>query len=123
MATKQGRVKKTPIEEFKNLRKGGLIALTLRDGDELLKVKVTHGDANIMIVTKDGYALKFNEKDVRAMGRLASGVRAMKLRENDIAVCMDIAVDEEKLLVVSENGYGKRTSVSEYKGWIRINYL
>ena len=115
MATKQGRVKKTPIEEFKNLRKGGLIALTLRDGDELLKVKVTHGDANIMIVTKDGYALKFNEKDVRAMGRLASGVRAMKLRENDIAVCMDIAVDEEKLLVVSENGYGKRTSVSEYK--------
>ena len=115
MGTKQGIVKKTPLEEFKNLRKSGLIAINLREGDELLKVKITRGDANIMMITQNGYALKFNEQDVRPMGRTASGVKAISLRKDDIAVCMDIAVDDEKLLVVSENGYGKRTDVSEYK--------
>ena len=115
MGTKQGIVKKTPLSEFKNIRKSGLIALNLREGDELLKVKVTRGDANIIIVTQNGYAIRFNEKDVRAMGRGASGVKAITLREDDIAVCMDIAVDGEELLVVSENGYGKRTPVIEYK--------
>ena len=115
MATKQGLVKKTPLSEFKNLRKSGLIAINLREGDELIKVKVTRGDADIIIVSQDGNAIKFNEQDVRPMGRTASGVKSMKLRENDIAVCMDIAVDDEELLVISENGYGKRTPVSEYK--------
>lgn len=115
MATKKGIVKKTPIEEFKNLRKSGLIALNLKDGDELLKVKITRGDANIIIVTEKGLAVKFNEKNVRPMGRLASGVRGIHLKEDDVAVCMDIAVDEEKLLVISENGFGKRTPISEYK--------
>ena len=115
MGTKKGIVKKTPIEDFKNLRKNGLIAINLRDGDELLKVKVTRGDANIMMVTQNGYAVKFNEKDVRAMGRTASGVRAIKLKDDDVAVCMDIAVDDEKLLVISENGFGKRTPISDYK--------
>lgn len=115
MGTKKGIVKKTPIEEFKNLRKSGLIALNLKDGDELLKVKITRGDANIIIVTEKGLAVKFNEKDVRPMGRLASGVRGIHLKEDDVAVCMDIAVDEEKLLVISENGFGKRTPISEYK--------
>ena len=115
MATKHGLVKKTPLSEFKNLRKNGLIAINLREGDELLKVKVTRGDADIIIVSQEGNAIKFNEQDVRPMGRTASGVKSMKLRENDIAVCMDIAVDDEELLVISENGYGKRTPVSEYK--------
>lgn len=115
MATKHGLVKKTPLSEFKNLRKSGLIAINLREGDELLKVKVTRGDADIIIVSQEGNAIKFNEQDVRPMGRTASGVKSMKLRENDIAVCMDIAVDDEELLVISENGYGKRTPVSEYK--------
>ena len=115
MGTKKGIVKKTPIEDFKNLRKNGLIAINLRDGDELLKVKVTRGDANIMMVTQNGYAVKFNEKNVRAMGRTASGVRAIKLKDDDVAVCMDIAVDDEKLLVISENGFGKRTPISDYK--------
>ena len=115
MATKKGLVKKTPLSEFKNLRKNGLIAINLREGDELLKVKVTRGDADIVIVSEQGNAIKFSEKDVRAMGRTASGVKSMNLRDDDIAVCMDIAVDDEDLLVVSENGFGKRTPISEYK--------
>ena len=115
MATKQGLVKKTHLSEFKNLRKNGLIAINLRDGDELLKVKVTRGDAKIIIVTQDGNAIRFEEGDVRPMGRTASGVRSINLRKNDIAVCMDIAVDDEDLLVISENGFGKRTPVTEYK--------
>ncbi len=115
MGTKNGVVKKTPISEFKNLRKNGLIAISLKDGDELLKVKNTHGDANIMVITQNGYAVKFNEKNVRSMGRTASGVKAINLKNDDIAVCMDIAVDGEELLVISENGYGKRTPITAYK--------
>ncbi|MDU2994195.1 MAG: DNA gyrase subunit A, partial [Clostridium sp.] len=99
MATKQGIVKKTPLSDFKNLRKNGLIAINLREGDELLKVKVTRGDANIIIVTQNGYAVRFSEKNVRAMGRTASGVRSINLKDDDIAVCMDIAVDSEDLLI------------------------
>jgi len=115
MGTKKGIVKKTPISEFKNLRKNGLIAISLKDGDELLKVKNTYGDANIMVITQNGYAVKFNEKNVRSMGRTASGVKAINLKNDDIAVCMDIAVDGEELLVISENGYGKRTPITAYK--------
>ena len=115
MGTKNGIVKKTNLSEFKNLRKNGLIAINLREGDELLKVKMTRGDANIVMVTQDGLAIKFNEENVRPMGRTASGVKAISLNDGDMAVCMDIAVDEEDLLVVSENGFGKRTPMSEYK--------
>ncbi|MEQ8154879.1 MAG: DNA gyrase subunit A [Clostridiaceae bacterium] len=115
MATKNGLVKKTPIHEFKNLRKNGLIAINLRDGDELLKVKQTYGDAEIIIATQNGYAIKFSEKDVRPMGRTASGVKSISLRKDDIAVCMDIATQHEDLLVISENGFGKRTPLTEYK--------
>ena len=115
MGTKNGIVKKTHISEFKNLRKNGLIAISLKEGDELLKVKNTYGDANIMIVTQNGYAVRFNEQDVRPMGRTASGVKAISLKGDDVAVCMDTAVDGEELLVISENGFGKRTPVSEYK--------
>ena len=115
MATKKGLVKKTPLSEFKNLRKNGLIAINLREGDELLKVKVTRGDADIIIVSQDGNAIKFNEQDVRPMGRTASGVKSMNLRDEDVAVCMDIASDNEDLLVISENGFGKRTPITEYK--------
>ena len=115
MGTKRGIVKKTPLVEFKNLRKHGLIAINLRDGDELLKVKITRGDAQIMMVTRNGYSVRFNETAIRPMGRNASGVRAIKLRQDDIAVCMDIVVDDEKLLVISENGFGKRTDLSNYK--------
>ena len=115
MATKEGLVKKTPLSEFKNLRKNGLIAINLREGDELIKVKVTRGDADIIIATKEGNAIRFNEKDVRPMGRTASGVRSINLKKSDVAVCMDIAVKGEDLLVISENGFGKRTPITEYK--------
>ena len=115
MGTKQGIVKKTPISDFKNIRKSGLIAISLREGDELLKVKITQGDAEMIMATRDGYSIKFSERDVRPMGRSASGVRAIRLRGDDVAVCLDIAVEGEKLLVISENGYGKRTSLDEYK--------
>lgn len=115
MGTKQGVVKKTPIADFKNIRKSGLIAINLRDGDELLKVKMTHGDADIIIATRNGLAIKFNEQDVRPMGRTASGVRAIRLKDDDYAVCLDIAVEGEKFLVISEYGYGKRTPLDEYK--------
>ncbi|MDT8719523.1 DNA gyrase subunit A [Clostridium sp. 19966] len=114
ITTKQGLVKKTKLSEFENIRKNGLIAINLRDSDELLKVKVTRGDAEIVIVTQQGYAIRFSEKDVRPMGRTASGVRAVTLREDDIAVSMDIVVPDEELLVVSENGFGKRTKMEEY---------
>lgn len=115
MGTKNGIVKKTPLTDFRNIRKSGLIAISLREGDELLRVKLTHGDADIIVVTRNGYSIRFNEQDVRPMGRTASGVKAITLREGDIAVCMDIAVSDEKLLVISEFGYGKRTSLTEYK--------
>ena len=115
MGTKLGIVKKTPLKDFKNIRKNGLIALNLREGDELLRAKITYGDADIIFVTQDGNAIRFNETDVRPMGRTASGVKAINLKGDDIAVCMDIAVDDEELLVISENGFGKRTPISEYK--------
>lgn len=115
MGTKHGLVKKTRLSEFKNLRKNGLIAINLRDGDELLKAKITRGDANIIIVSQNGNAIRFSEKDVRPMGRTASGVKSMNLKHDDLAVCMDIVVDDEDLLVISENGYGKRTPLTDYK--------
>lgn len=114
MTTQQGIIKKTRLKEYAAIRKNGLNAIGLREGDELLKVKVTHGDAEIIMVTKYGYSIKFNEKDVRPMGRNASGVKAITLRADDIAVAMDIIVPGEELLVVSEEGYGKRTKVEEY---------
>jgi DNA gyrase subunit A len=114
MGTKQGIIKKTELKEFSSIRKNGLNAINLKDGDELLKVKVTRGDAEIIIVTQNGYAIKFSEKDVRPMGRGAAGVKAITLREDDIAVTLDIAVEGEELLVVSENGFGKRTPLEEY---------
>ena len=116
MATKHGLVKKTPLSEFKNLRKSGLIAINLREGDELLKVKVTRGDADIIIVSQEGNAIKFNEQDVRPMGRTASGVKSMNLRENDIAVCMDIAVDDEELLELVEMEIRELLNEYEFPG-------
>ncbi len=114
MATRKGIIKKTPLKDFASIRKNGLNAITLKDGDELLKVKATYGDADIVIVTQNGYCIRFNEKDIRPMGRIAAGVKAITLREDDMAVTMDIAVPDQYLLVVSENGFGKRTDIKEY---------
>ncbi|MBM7872157.1 DNA gyrase subunit A [Clostridium pascui] len=115
MGTKNGIIKKTPLSEFSSIRKNGLNAINLREDDELLKIKKTRGDAEIFIVTADGFAIRFSEKDIRPMGRSATGVRAITLRKGDIAVGMDIVEEDKDVLVVSENGFGKRTHLSEYK--------
>ncbi|WP_416199027.1 MAG: DNA gyrase subunit A [Sporanaerobacter sp.] len=113
--TKKGIVKKTRFEQFKNIRKNGLIAITLKEDDELISVRKTHGNREFILVTKDGMSIRFHEKDVREMGRTATGVKAIKLNEGDQVVGMDLVEEGKYLLVVSENGYGKRTSLEEYK--------
>ncbi|WP_276576080.1 DNA gyrase subunit A [Oceanirhabdus seepicola] len=114
MGTKNGIVKKTAMSAYSAIRRNGLNAITLREGDELVNARVTEGNDEIIFVTRNGYSIKFNENDVRAMGRTASGVKAITLRDNDQVVSMVITKDSEELLVVSENGLGKRTRVEEY---------
>ena len=114
MATKNGSVKKTILSAFSNPRKGGIIAIKLRDKDELVNVKLTDGNQNLIIGTRNGMAVKFDEKQVRQMGRGASGVRGIRL-VNDRVVGMEIARDDSSLLTITENGYGKRSSISEYR--------
>ncbi|MDF7637835.1 DNA gyrase subunit A [Lactobacillus sp. ESL0791] len=112
--TKLGTVKRTHVSEFANIRNSGLIALTLRDGDELSNVLTTDGKQNILIGTHLGYAVTFNENDVRAMGRTAAGVRGIKLRDHDYVVGSEIIKPDDEVLVISEKGYGKRTPAKEY---------
>ena len=116
-ATKNGTVKKTPIEDFKNVRKSGLIAIKLNDGDELDWIKGTHGTNEIVLVSHEGQCCRFKEADVRSMGRSAAGVRGIKLGAKDYVVEMDKvgSAKEERLLVVTEKGQGKATKVSEYR--------
>lgn len=113
--TKQGVIKKTSISQFDTNRKSGIIAISLKDGDELIGIKETKGDSNIIIVTKLGKSICFSENDVRPMGRVAGGVRAINLDKGDEVVAMDLAEKDEELLVVTELGFGKRTPVKEYK--------
>ena len=112
--TKMGIVKRTHVSEFQNIRNSGLIALTLRDGDELSNVLTTDGKQNILIGTHLGYAVCFNENDVRPMGRTAAGVRGINLRENDYVVGSEVIKPDDEVLVISEKGYGKRTPAKEY---------
>lgn len=112
--TKMGTVKRTHVSEFSNIRNSGLIALTLRDGDELSNVLTTDGKQNILIGTHLGYAVTFNEGDVRPMGRTAAGVRGINLRDHDDVVGSEVIKPNDDVLVISEKGYGKRTSASEY---------
>lgn len=115
MATKKGVIKKTALTQFDTSRKTGLIALNLNDEDELISVRHSSGENEIMLVTKNGKAIRFAEADVRPMGRTATGVRGIKLQDGDGVVTMEIVDHDSKILVVSENGYGKRTSLVEYK--------
>ncbi len=117
MITQNGIIKKTGLDEFKNVRRSGLIAIKLRKGDLLKKVAKTSGQNDIIIVTKKGQSIRFKEQDIREMGRPASGVRGINLRKGDKVVGMDIieAKENQYLLVVMENGYGKRTDLKEYK--------
>lgn len=112
--TLYGRVKRTSVAEFQNVRKNGLKAINLRDNDELIKVVITDGTKNMIIGTHDGYAVSFPETDVREMGRSASGVRGVRLREDDYIIGSAILEPENNVLVVSEKGYGKQTPASEY---------
>ncbi len=115
MTTKKGTIKKTPIKDFFNARSNGLIAIKLAEGDELKWVQETTGENDIIISTSAGQATRFNEKEVRAMGRSAIGVRGMKLRPKDEVVGMDVVTDpKQKLLVIAANGYGKATLVSNF---------
>lgn len=113
--TKQGIIKKTALSQFDTNRKTGLIAINLKDDDELIGINQTTGTSNVIIVTKYGKCICFSEEDVRTMGRIAGGVRAIKLEKGDEVVAMELAEKDEELLVVTQNGYGKRTPVEEYK--------
>ena len=116
MATVKGTVKKTALKDFANIRTNGLNAINLDEGDELRWIQKTDGESDIIISTSAGQAVRFNEDDVRAMGRAARGVRGVRLRPNDNVVGMDIVTDaDQKLLVISANGYGKSTKVANFE--------
>ncbi|MBO0212069.1 DNA topoisomerase (ATP-hydrolyzing) subunit A [Vibrio sp. Vb2880] len=114
MATGDGTVKKTSLDQFSNVRSNGLIAVNLRDDDSLIGVDITNGDSEIMLFSKSGKVVRFNEDQVRAMGRTASGVRGMKLMEGDQVVSLIVPKTDGDILTVTENGYGKRTVLAEY---------
>lgn len=116
MATTKGTIKKTPLKDYANIRTNGLIAINLDDGDELRWIQKTTGEHEVIISTSAGQAIRFSEKDARPMGRAARGVRGVRLRPNDWVVGMDIVADDNRsLLVISENGYGKATKVSNFQ--------
>lgn len=119
LATKNGIVKKTNREEFKNINKSGLIAIGLREDDELIGVKVTDGNKDVLLVTKEGMSIRFDENDIRPMGRTAMGVKGITLSNEDKVVSMSLCEEGTDVLVVSENGFGKRTDINEYRTQIR----
>ena len=112
--TRQGLVKRTNVAEFSNIRQNGLKALNLRDDDELINVFLTDGDTDVIIGTKYGYSVRFNESVVRNMGRTATGVRGVNLRDGDQVVGASVITDQDEVLIITEKGYGKRTMASEY---------
>lgn len=112
--TRQGLVKRTNVAEFSNIRQNGLKALNLRDDDELINVFLTDGDTDVIIGTKYGYSVRFNESVVRNMGRTATGVRGVNLRDGDQVVGASVITDQDEVLIITEKGYGKRTMAREY---------
>lgn len=115
MATKNGLIKKTPISEYENIRKVGKIAIKLVEGDELIGVDITNGRDDILIATREGKAIRFNETDVRQVGRDSQGVKSIKLSEEDFVVDMAIVKENSTIITISENGYGKRTNIDEFR--------
>lgn len=113
--TKKGKVKKTDLSAYKNPRSNGLIACGIEENDELIAVKITNGQKDILLSTKSGMAIRFTEEEVRELGRQAVGVRGIKLRENDAVVSMEVLNNDATILTVTENGYGKRTAMDEYR--------
>lgn len=119
IATKNGTVKKTPLYDYRNARREGLIAISLVDDNDLIGVKLTDGNRQIMMATRDGLAIRFHEEDVRSMGRTARGVRGIRLNEDDEVVGIDLVRDNAHLMVITEKGYGKRTPFKEYRSQVR----
>jgi DNA gyrase subunit A len=119
MITKNGIIKKTPLAEFQNVRKNGIIAISLAKEDSLLSVKLSSGEDDVILTTFNGQSIHFKEKDIRSMGRNASGIKAIRLKTNDKITGADIfnpkLTENLKLLVVSEKGFGKQTNLKEYK--------
>ena len=116
MVTKHGVIKKTKLDEFANVRRNGLIAINLDEGDELLSVDLSNGSRDIILASTRGMAVHFNEKDVRPMGRVARGVKAMTLEKGDTVVAMDVIEDERReVLLVTSRAFGKRTPIEEYR--------
>lgn len=113
--TREGLSKRTPVTNYANIRQNGLIAISLREEDELISVKLTDGTKEMVIGTKDGALIRFPETDIRSMGRTASGVRGIRLREGDAVVGMEILDPNDNVLVITEKGYGKQTKESEYR--------
>ncbi|MFJ8087908.1 DNA gyrase subunit A [Lysinibacillus sp. NPDC095746] len=113
--TKTGITKRTPVSQFANIRTNGLIAISLREDDDLISVRLTDGDKQVIIGTRDGMLVRFQEEDIRSMGRTAGGVRGIKLRDGDEVVGMEIVEPGQEILVVTAKGYGKRTSEEEYR--------
>jgi DNA gyrase subunit A len=116
MATRDGIIKKTDLMEFENIRKGGLIALNIMDNDELIDVKLTEENMDLIFVTANGMSIRVSEASVRPMGRTARGVKSMKLDEDDYIIGMEAFIsDKTELLAVTANGFGKRTEIDEYR--------
>jgi DNA gyrase subunit A len=115
MCTRQGTVKKTDLAAFSNPRSAGIIAIQVDDDDRLIAVAETDGQKDLVMGSRNGMAIRFAEADVRPMGRTAFGVRGMQLRDGDEVVAMEVVTEDGTLLTVCENGYGKRTDVSEYR--------
>ena len=115
MATRNGTVKKTPLADYSNIRKTGVIAILLDEGDDLISVHLTTGEDHLVIASHEGKAIRFPESDVRAMGRVTRGVRGIKLNDGDYLVGMCLEREGAQLLTITENGYGKRTPTEEYR--------
>ena len=119
MCTVRGVVKKTPFEQYQNVRSSGLIAINLDEGDELKWIRMTTGDNEVVITTSQGQAIRFHEKDARPMGRVARGVRGIRLRPDDHVIGMDIVEEGADIFVISKYGYGKRTKVDQFTAHAR----
>lgn len=115
MVTRKGMVKKTPVNEYSNLQRGGIKAINLREKDELIKVLISSGEDDVILSTREGMAIRFSEKDVPSTGRVSMGVKGISLSEEDVVIDANLVKDDEDLFTITTRGYGKRTSVSEYR--------
>lgn len=122
MVTKNGKIKRTPLTSYRNVRKNGLIAIGLDEGDEIAGVRMTFGDNEVIVATHNGYAIRIRETDIREMSRVAHGVKAIKLRGSDYVVSMARVREGASVLTVAENGLGRRVPLESYKVQNRGGY-